>query len=81
MDDSQITGATSSYARKYALNGLFCIDDNKDADDDSILNAAINEMNAAKDIAEAKVIWSKHKHFQTNKSFKEAKEQAVIKLK
>jgi hypothetical protein len=32
MDDSQITGATSSYARKYALNGLFCIDDTKDAD-------------------------------------------------
>lgn len=34
MDDSQITGATSSYARKYALNGLFCIDDTKDADND-----------------------------------------------
>ena len=32
MDDSQITWATSSYARKYALNGLFCIDDVKDAD-------------------------------------------------
>lgn len=32
QDDSQVTGATSSYARKYALNGLFCIDDNKDAD-------------------------------------------------
>ena len=32
MDSSQITGATSSYARKYALNGLLCIDDNKDAD-------------------------------------------------
>lgn len=32
MDPSQITGATSSYARKYALNGLFCIDDNKDPD-------------------------------------------------
>lgn len=32
MDESQITGATSSYARKYALNGLFLIDDNKDAD-------------------------------------------------
>lgn len=32
MDDSQITGAASSYARKYALNGLFCIDDTKDAD-------------------------------------------------
>ena len=34
MDDSQITGATSSYARKYALNGLFAIDDTKDADTD-----------------------------------------------
>lgn len=32
MDDSQITGMASSYARKYALNGLFCIDDTKDAD-------------------------------------------------
>ena len=32
MDDSQITGTASSYARKYALNGLFCIDDEKDAD-------------------------------------------------
>lgn len=32
MDESQVTGSTSSYARKYALNGLFAIDDNKDAD-------------------------------------------------
>lgn len=32
MDEAQITGATSSYARKYALNGLLLIDDNKDAD-------------------------------------------------
>jgi hypothetical protein len=32
MDDSQITGATSSYARKYALAGMFGIDDEKDAD-------------------------------------------------
>ena len=32
MDASQITGSTSSYARKYALNGLFCIDDVRDAD-------------------------------------------------
>lgn len=35
QDDSQITGATSSYARKYALNGLFAIDDTKDADTDA----------------------------------------------
>ena len=34
MDASQITGATSSYARKYALNGLFLLDDTKDADSD-----------------------------------------------
>lgn len=34
MDASQVTGATSSYARKYALNGLFNIDDTKDADTD-----------------------------------------------
>jgi hypothetical protein len=32
MDYAQLTGATSSYARKYALNGLFAIDDNKDSD-------------------------------------------------
>lgn len=32
MDGSQITGASSSYARKYALNGLFAIDDTKDSD-------------------------------------------------
>lgn len=34
MDDSQITGTASSYARKYAMNGLFLIDDTKDADTD-----------------------------------------------
>lgn len=32
MDGSQITGASSSYARKYALNGMFAIDDTKDSD-------------------------------------------------
>lgn len=32
MDVAQVTGASSSYARKYALNGLFCIDDTKDSD-------------------------------------------------
>ncbi len=34
IDGSQLTGTASSYARKYALNGLFCIDDTKDADTD-----------------------------------------------
>lgn len=35
MDAAQVTGSTSSYARKYALNGLFAIDDNKDPDDNT----------------------------------------------
>ena len=35
MDAAQITGAASSYARKYAMNALFAIDDTKDADSDS----------------------------------------------
>ena len=38
MDESQITGTASSYARKYALNGLFLIDDTKDADTDEYAN-------------------------------------------
>lgn len=39
MDESQITGTASSYARKYALNGLFAIDDTKDADTDEYQNS------------------------------------------
>lgn len=66
MDGSQITGASSSYARKYALNGLFAIDDNKDSDstnthdkeekkaNDSILT----KINTAKTVADLKRIWS-----------------------
>ena len=42
MDGSQITGTASSYARKYALNGLFLIDDTKDADTDEYKNAQQN---------------------------------------
>jgi len=38
MDESQVSGTASSYARKYALNGLFLIDDNKDADTDEYHN-------------------------------------------
>lgn len=37
MDSPQMTGTASSYARKYALNGLFCIDDTKDADTNEYL--------------------------------------------
>ena len=40
MDDGQITGSTSSYARKYALNGLFLIDDTKDEDNEEHMREA-----------------------------------------
>lgn len=46
MDDSQITGASSSYCRKYALNGLFCIDDNKDPDATNTHDGTINQPSA-----------------------------------
>lgn len=47
MDSSQITGATSSYARKYALNSLFLLDDSKDADTDEYKrNEVITEKEA-----------------------------------
>lgn len=48
MDGSQITGASSSYARKYALNGLFAIDDNADSDitNDGQHQAAEQQMQA-----------------------------------
>ena len=44
MDDSQITGTASSYARKYALNGLFCIDDTKDADTQDNTNSGTKKQ-------------------------------------
>lgn len=54
MDDSQITGTASSYARKYALNGLFLIDDTKDPDTDEYRNEA--ESRAMRDAVADKPI-------------------------
>ena len=54
MDGSQITGTSSSYARKYALNGLFCIDDTKDADTDEFANQ-VQSFDPNKNIDNAKV--------------------------
>jgi hypothetical protein len=50
MDEMQITGAASSYARKYALSGLFLLDDNKDSD--SVLNITEAEIDAFTDLIE-----------------------------
>ena len=54
MDDAQITGSASSYARKYALNGLFLIDDSKDADTDEYADEAENKRMIA-EIGEKKI--------------------------
>ena len=54
MDDSQITGTASSYARKYALNGLFLIDDTKDADTDEYQEQIANQMMKS-DVSDKKI--------------------------
>ena len=53
MDDSQITGMASSYARKYALNGLFCIYDTKDADTDEVKRQDQNPVKKGEVICES----------------------------
>lgn len=62
MDHSQITGTASSYARKYALNGLYLIDDTKDADTDEYNNQNNKQPQQAppKEIGKA-VLLSKYK--------------------
>ena len=64
MDDSQITGTASSYARKYALNGLFAIDDTKDADtqapikEEFDITAEVKSISECKEIDELVKIWT-----------------------
>lgn len=83
MDESQITGAASSYARKYALNGLFCIDDTKDADHESVSNPpqpkedpnlalAMDEIKRATSGQELLEIYNRWAGFQSNPKFKSA---------
>ena len=52
LDSSQLTGTASSYARKYALNGLFLIDDTKDADTDEYKRQQDEKKAEAKDAKE-----------------------------
>lgn len=82
MDASQVTGAASSYARKYALNGLFCIDDNKDSDatnngnkpveaaENPLLDAAMSDVRNAKDTQSLKAVWEEYTSLHSNKVFK-----------
>jgi hypothetical protein len=57
MDESMITGAASSYARKYALNGLFCIDDTKDSDHDSMRQDRAQQKDQSQVITEIDQSW------------------------
>lgn len=66
MDGSQITGTASSYARKYALNGLFLIDDTKDADTDEFQGGQKTkekgkEAKPAKNGVDFSAMWGKYK--------------------
>lgn len=86
MDASQVTGACSSYARKYALNGLFCIDDTKDADttnthgkesqtpvqNDDNLDLAFDEIKRAVTTRELSDIYNAYEGYRSNSKFMNA---------
>lgn len=72
MDDSQITGTASSYARKYALNGLFLIDDTKDADTDENHNERKGRAQTAPMTNREKVIlWAREHDYSLNELMKD----------
>lgn len=56
MDSSQVTGATSSYARKYALNGLLCIDDTKDTDSEEYQKTSTKKELLIQDIQKNNIL-------------------------
>lgn len=81
MDASQLTGATSSYARKYALNGLFCIDDTKDADTEVFslqtnsqedIDLALDDLKRCKTSADVKQTMLSWIGLKDNETFKKA---------
>lgn len=81
MDASQITGSASSYARKYALNGLFAIDDGVDADATnrhgkeekpaslSISQEIIDRLEGCVSVSSVAEIWNENKELQANREF------------
>jgi len=85
MDGSQITGATSSYARKYALNGLFAIDDSKDADTEEnhnerkaaesaelVIKALVEKVAQCNTQDELKALFNANPDYKTNDAFRNA---------
>lgn len=83
MDESQITGAASSYARKYALNGLFAIDDGNDADSMELKAKPPEKTEAEKANDFVKSIIAKIalvKDFDSLAAFKMKNRDGIIKL-
>jgi len=81
MDGSQVSGASSSYARKYALNGLFAIDDTKDSDTTNVgteiprldnVELAIYSIQLAKTKEDLVSIWNQYPQHQSDSKFLEA---------
>lgn len=68
MDESQITGAASSYARKYALNGLFAIDDTKDADATNTHDKTPKQVDYFRGLKNCKTMDELAKYFKSNYS-------------
>ena len=85
LDDSQVTGTASSYARKYALNGLFAIDDTKDADTNEYKKQqdaapvqdlpdpdtllVLDQVKQCKSVEELQKLWNELSGWQSNKVF------------
>lgn len=83
MDESQITGATSSYARKYALNGLFLIDDTKDSDteehkqqtqnkSDETKKAILKDVPKCNSMYEMTMLWESYPEYHNDSEIKTA---------
>lgn len=75
MDGSQITGTASSYARKYALNGLFLIDDTKDADTNEYHKQTnkVKENNIELDYRQKLIEYCKEKNIDINETARDYK--------
>lgn len=87
MDPAQLTGATSSYARKYALGGLFCIDDNADPDvtntgvGKDAKKAAMDAVSATQTMQELTDAWNYYgASFGTDNDFRVAYARQAQKL-
>lgn len=70
MDEAQITGACSSYARKYALNALLCLDDTKDADAQGYASNEVTKKYDLSKYPEKEKIAGIEEHFKNKEGFK-----------